>query len=102
MIVSIFALLPGRKEKEYVRFSLWLLFFVAALLLWRTKPVVDGVWAVKLVGGCQVEIYSPHHQGVWTAAWACPGEDMTRLWPWPVQFPWFEQPLTPQPPRQRA
>ena len=91
-------------KTQYQYTVLWLLVLLLAVvvLAWRTEPLINGVWATKLVGGCQIELYSPHHQGVWTAAWACPGEDMTRLWPWPVQFPWFEQPLTPQPPRQRA
>jgi hypothetical protein len=89
---------------KYRRAGLWLVAFlvvVAALLLLRTTPIVNGVWATRLISGCQVEIYSPMQQGRWTAAWACPGQEMMRLWPWPVVWAWFERgPLPAYPTRK--
>jgi hypothetical protein len=86
------------------RARLWLLALLVSglALVWRTGPVVEGVWAVKLVGGCQVEVYSPMQQGQWTAVWACPGQEMTRLWPWPVEFPWFERDRLPPYPTRKV
>jgi hypothetical protein len=78
-----------------VRYSLLLILLAVGLLGLGLRQPVIGVWVLPLPGRCQVELYSPAQQGVWTGVWACPGQEMTRFWPLPVQRPWYEQPLHP-------
>lgn len=62
------------------------------LLVSRSKEIVPGVTAVRLVGGCQVELYDTSAQPVFTVAFSCPGVDTIRLWPLPVLQDWQEKP----------
>jgi hypothetical protein len=62
----------------------------AGLLRSRSHEILDGAIAVDLVARCELVIISPPLQPEKTIVFACPGKDMTRLWPLPVMTPWFE------------
>ena len=47
----------------------------------------DGLFEMD---GCELIKFGRVLQPVVTIALACPGVDMIRLWPLPVQQPWFE------------
>ena len=56
-----------------------------AFFQWR--EVVPGVIARPL-GACDVEYYAEWHATVL----ACPHTDLIKLWPLPVEQPWYEDP----------
>ena len=60
------------------------------LLSSRTYSDIDGVTGFKLVGGCKLFYFTQPAQPMNTWVLACPRADMIRLWPLPVQQPWFE------------
>jgi hypothetical protein len=60
------------------------------LLSSRTSSVIDGVTGFRLVGGCKLYYFTQPAQPMITWVLACPRKDMIRLWPLPVQQPWFE------------
>ena len=61
-------------------------------LLFQGQEVVPGV-ITRPLGPCDVE---------WFEQWggavviACPHTDLIKVWPLPVQQPWYEDPITPQ------
>jgi hypothetical protein len=61
-----------------------------ALLATRTSDIVPGATAIELVGRCQLIFFDTRLQPMNTLVLACPRHDMIRLWPLPVQQPWFE------------
>ena len=56
----------------------------------RTFKVADGITAMDLPDNCQIQYYPPPAQRMSTLVLTCPGMDMMRLWPLPVEQPWFE------------
>jgi len=56
----------------------------------RTHENVPGATAFELVGRCKLIHFDTRLQPVNTLVLACPKKDMIRLWPLPVQQPWFE------------
>lgn len=66
---------------------------LAGLIALRTYQRIPGVVAVRLLAGCEVEIYDSSVQPVSTIVLACPRVDSIRLWPLPVLQPWYEDPL---------
>ena len=51
----------------------------------RTTYPVDGVKTLRLVAGCELDIYDTTAQPVRTVALVCPRMDYIRLWPLPVE-----------------
>jgi hypothetical protein len=60
------------------------------LLSFRPYSVVEGVTGIRLVGECKLYHFSQPAQPMTTLVLACPRTDLIRLWPLPVQQPWFE------------
>jgi hypothetical protein len=58
-------------------------------LLFQGQEVVPGVIA-RLLGPCDVEWFEK-----WSGAvvLACPHADLIKVWPLPVQQPWYEDPV---------
>lgn len=64
--------------------------------LWlRTKETIPGAVSTELPGRCEIIQFGIGLQPVYTVALACPRMDMIRLWPLPVQQPWFEDRMEP-------
>jgi len=63
------------------------------LLSSRIYSDIDGVTGFKLVGGCKLFYFTQPAQRLNAWVLACPRTDMIRLWPLPVQQPWFEDGL---------
>ena len=61
-----------------------------AFLASRTSEGVPGATSLKLVARCELIYFDTRLQPVHTLVLACPRMDMIRLWPLPVQRPWFE------------
>lgn len=61
-----------------------------AVLAPRTYQIIDGVRAIWLFGGCELEYFTEPAQPVNILVLACPRMDMIRLWPLPVEQPWCE------------
>lgn len=61
----------------------------------RIDRRIPGVTILPLPLRCELEFYGQTAQPVFTVAAACPGIDSIRLWPMPIQFPWFEKPILP-------
>jgi hypothetical protein len=60
------------------------------LLASRTSSDIDGVTGFRLAGGCKVYYFTQPAQPMNVWVLACTRTDMIRLWPLPVQQPWFE------------
>ena len=56
----------------------------------RTFHVAEGITAMHLPGNCELQYYTPPAQPANTLVLTCPMMIMIRLWPLPVQQPWFE------------
>ena len=54
----------------------------------RTFYVAEGITAMHLPGNCELQYFTPPAQPVKTMVLTCPGMDMMRLWPLPVQQSW--------------
>jgi hypothetical protein len=54
----------------------------------RTFSPIEGITAMNLVSGCQLQYYTPPAQPEDKLLLACPGMDTMRLRPWPVEQPW--------------
>ena len=66
-------------------------FSLAFSYLWlRTEERIPGTVTTKLPVRCEIVQFGLNLQPVFTIALACPRMDMIRLWPLPVQQPWFE------------
>ncbi len=84
-----------QKSKAFRRWVLVMLAILLALLLhwlvFQGQPIAPGV-IVRPLGPCDVD---------WFEKWggsivlACPHTDLIKVWPLPVQQPWFEDPLIP-------
>ena len=59
-------------------------------LVLQTDEPIPGALSTDLPGSCELIKFGRALQPVVTIAMACPGVDMIRLWPLPVQQPWFE------------
>ena len=59
----------------------------------RTTYYVDGVKTLRLIGGCELDIYDKIVQPVRTVALACPRMDYIRLWPLQVEQVWMSSGL---------
>jgi hypothetical protein len=66
--------------------------FVAAYGLFSLRPysVVEGVTGFRLVGECSLYNFTQTTQPMQIWVLACPRKDMIRLWPLPIQQPWYE------------
>lgn len=51
----------------------------------RASEFVPGATACALVCRCELIYFDTKFQPVNTLVLVCPGKDMIRLWPWPVQ-----------------
>jgi hypothetical protein len=58
------------------------------MALAQLRRLVEGVWTIKLTGGCHLDYHTP----IQSVALACPGVNYIRLWPLPVTRPWHETP----------
>jgi hypothetical protein len=56
----------------------------------RTVETVPGAVSTELPGRCAIIQFGRGLQPVYTIVLACPMMDMIRLWPLPVQQPWFD------------
>ena len=63
------------------------------LLASRTYLDNDGITGFKLIGGCKLYYFTQPAQPMKAWVLACPRTDLIRLWPLPVQQPWFEDGL---------
>ena len=61
-----------------------------AVLAARTTYPIDGVKTIRLVGRCELDYFDDKAQPVQTLTFAFPGMDYIRLWPLPIQQPWFD------------
>ena len=61
-----------------------------SMLAARTTYYVESVTTIRLVGLFELDYYDNIVQPVRTFVLACPRMDMIRLWPLPVEQPWFE------------
>ena len=59
-------------------------------LVLQTDEPIPGALSTDLPGSCELIKFGRNLQPVYTIILACPGTDMIRLWPLPVQQPWFE------------
>jgi len=57
----------------------------------RTFSHIKGITAMSLVGGCQLQYYTPPAHPENTLVITCPGMEMMRLWPLPMDQPWVEE-----------
>jgi hypothetical protein len=56
----------------------------------RTYQLSENTMVTRLIVGCELWDIFPPSQHTRTVVLACPGVDMVRMWPLPVQHPWFE------------
>ena len=61
-----------------------------AFLESRTHEIIPGATTFELVGRCDLTFYDTRLQAVDTVTFGCPRMDSIRLWPLPIQHPWFE------------
>ncbi len=61
-----------------------------ALLATRTRDIVSGATSIELAGSCKLILFDTRLQPITTLVLACPRTDLIRLWPLPMQQPWFE------------
>lgn len=59
-------------------------------IMLKTKEIIPGATSTELPGHCEIIQFSRVLQSAYTIAIACPMKDMIRLWPFPMQNPWFE------------
>jgi hypothetical protein len=92
---SIGPIVPRKRRTQRIvalTIATILVLVVLHWLLFQGDEIVPGVMA-RPVGPCDVE---------WFERWggaiilACPRTDLIKLWPLPVQQPWYEDPLYPQ------
>lgn len=72
-----------------VAITLTILMFVGYSWVTADKSIAGAV-LFHLPVNCQVIYFDTSLQPVQTIAVGCPGVDMIRFWPLPIQFPWFE------------
>ena len=59
-------------------------------LISQSSTPVEGVLQVRLINRCELDIYDKPLQPFRTVVISCPRMDMIRVWPLPIQHPWFE------------
>jgi hypothetical protein len=64
-----------------------------AILSSMTSDIMPGATSTTLIGRCELIRLDTRLQPQYTIVLACPRKDMIRLWPLPVQSPWFEDAL---------
>jgi hypothetical protein len=62
----------------------------ASILNARTYQLSENTIVTSLIAGCELWDIFPPSQPARTVVLACPGVDLVRLWPLPMQQPWFE------------
>lgn len=63
---------------------------VFTILFLSASELVPGATSYELIEDCELIHFGIRLQPTNTLALACPGMDMVRLWPLPIQKPWFE------------
>jgi hypothetical protein len=58
----------------------------------RMHESIPGATGIPLIARCELIYFDSILQPVNTFVLACPRMDMFRLWPLPIQHPWFEDP----------
>jgi hypothetical protein len=61
-----------------------------ALLASQPTESIPGAKFIELAGRCKLILFDTRLHRMNTLVLACPRTDMIRLWPLPVQQPWFE------------
>ena len=56
----------------------------------KTYQLTEDTRAIRLVAGCELWEIVPPSQQIRTLILACPKTDAIRLWPLPIERPWFE------------
>jgi hypothetical protein len=95
-----FGILAASRKSDYHSSMRTRLLLIAAVILgvvlaMNTSEFIPGVYITRLPFGCELAYYDKTRQPVFTIAASCPHKDMIRLWPWPVTYPWFEEPYMP-------
>ena len=65
---------------------------IAAFLVGSAERLTDDVWTVRLK-----DCYLDYLESIHAAALARPGVDYIKLWPLPVEKPWWEPEPLPDP-----
>jgi hypothetical protein len=63
------------------------------ILTSSTNEIMPGATSTALTGRCELIRMDTRLQPQYMIVLACPRKDMIRLWPLPVQNPWFEDAL---------
>jgi hypothetical protein len=64
---------------------------VFSLYAWQgVTRYSQDTFGAALLAGCDAIFFGDETQPVFTIAIGCPGSDLMRLWPLPIQDPWFE------------
>lgn len=64
-------------------------------VLVTAEKLVPGAISYHLPARCEIIYFDTSLQPTRTLALACPGVDMIRFWPLPIQNPWFEDRIKP-------
>ena len=56
----------------------------------RIHESITGATDIPLIARCELIFFDTRLQPVNTLVFGCPRMDMFRLWPLPIQHPWFE------------
>ena len=79
------------KKLTLILFAAVIAFFVIySWLICQSSMLIEGALQVKLINRCDLEIYDKPLQPFRTVVISCPRMDMIRVWPLPIQHPWFE------------
>jgi hypothetical protein len=88
-------------QRRHFVILLWFVFCLLAGVAMTTTeyPTLPGVYSTWLPARCRLITFdNPVYQPFYTITLGCPGVDTIRLWPWPVEHPWFEDWHDPQDP----
>ena len=86
-----------QKTAAILAFLVIVLGLIGYGLITADRPV-PGAISYQLPMRCEIIYFDTNLQPTRTLALACPGVDMIRLWPLPIQHPWFEDRTSPAPP----
>ena len=79
-----------RKVVLFLIFAVIILTLGVGLLASRIHEIVPGAITIELTGRCALIHFDSTLQPVNTLVLACPKMDMIKLWPLPIEQPWFE------------
>ena len=79
-----------RKGVLFLIFAVIILTLGVGLLASRIHEVIPGAITIELAGSCTLTHFDTTLQPVNTLVLACPKMDMIKLWPLPIEQPWFE------------